>query len=315
MEAHPDEMIEAAVEEISEEAVEEPFVIEEVETEVIAEVAAEVALPEVEEEAVPEEAALEMPPEEMIEEIVEGISEEAPEPAAAEELVPEEAVMEAPPEEEIEEITEPISEVKQPAEPLPELPSWLAEEPTGDTGPLEWMPPEVILDLNQASLADLERLPGIGFIMAQRIIAHRERVGRFEKIDDLLEIPDFDQATLEELKARLYIEAMPEVEPAPEPELPAEAPDLVLGEAQAGPALAAARKALNQGEMETAIQRYSVLTRSKQSLPDVIQDLQSASEHYPQEFEIWQCLGDAYLRSDQIQEALAAYRKAEELLL
>jgi cytochrome c-type biogenesis protein CcmH/NrfG len=46
----------------------------------------------------------------------------------------------------------------------------------------------------------------------------------------------------------------------------------------------------------------------------VIQDLEGASERYPDDFNVWQSLGDAYFRADSIQEALKAYTKAEQLL-
>jgi cytochrome c-type biogenesis protein CcmH/NrfG len=56
------------------------------------------------------------------------------------------------------------------------------------------------------------------------------------------------------------------------------------------------------------------LINSQQFLKQVIHDLNAAAGHYPQEISIWQALGDAYLRSDKIQQALDAYTKAEELL-
>ena len=40
--------------------------------------------------------------------------------------------------------------------------------------------------LNTATEADLQRLPGVGPSMAGRILAYRQQVGRFEKIEDLM---------------------------------------------------------------------------------------------------------------------------------
>jgi competence protein ComEA len=45
--------------------------------------------------------------------------------------------------------------------------------------------PDGTLDLNLATVADLEALPGIGPVLAQRIIDHREQAGRFRAVTDL----------------------------------------------------------------------------------------------------------------------------------
>jgi competence protein ComEA len=45
-----------------------------------------------------------------------------------------------------------------------------------------------LLDLNTASLADLDRLPGVGPVLAQRIIAWRSQHGRFRSVDQLREV-------------------------------------------------------------------------------------------------------------------------------
>jgi len=42
--------------------------------------------------------------------------------------------------------------------------------------------------LNTATEADLQRLPGIGPSMAGRILAYRRQAGRFEKIEDLMQV-------------------------------------------------------------------------------------------------------------------------------
>src|SRR5690349_936372 len=51
----------------------------------------------------------------------------------------------------------------------------------GEDGGVEGAP----LDLNQASAADLDRLPGIGPVLARRIVEHRQQAGRFRSIDEL----------------------------------------------------------------------------------------------------------------------------------
>ncbi len=82
----------------------------------------------------------------------------------------------------------------------PELPDWLAAPGTeAQEETLEWTPPPVArhkYDLNKITLAEMERLPGIGFIMAQRIIDYRSTHGPFKQVDDLLDVPDFNLADL-----------------------------------------------------------------------------------------------------------------------
>ncbi len=48
--------------------------------------------------------------------------------------------------------------------------------------------PGRIIDINCAGQVQFEKLPGIGPVIAARIIEERSRRGGFEKIDDLLEV-------------------------------------------------------------------------------------------------------------------------------
>jgi tetratricopeptide (TPR) repeat protein len=75
-----------------------------------------------------------------------------------------------------------------------------------------------------------------------------------------------------------------------------------------------ARKAFNSGDMDHAMSLYDKLIKSRQSLPIVISDLQEAVDSYPEKAPLWHQLGDAYLRDNQISEAMDAYSKAEELI-
>lgn len=57
-----------------------------------------------------------------------------------------------------------------------------------------------LLDLNSATLEELDALPGIGPDRAREILDYRERNGGFKRIDQLMEIPGIGESTFERLK-------------------------------------------------------------------------------------------------------------------
>ena len=56
------------------------------------------------------------------------------------------------------------------------------------------------MDLNTATAAELEALPGVGPALAARIVAHRSRHGRFRSVDALEGVPGIGAATLERIR-------------------------------------------------------------------------------------------------------------------
>jgi comEA protein len=61
------------------------------------------------------------------------------------------------------------------------------------------------VDLNAASYNDLVRLPGIGPVMAKRIIAFREANGPFKRLQDLRQVKGIGAKTYEKLAPLLTI--------------------------------------------------------------------------------------------------------------
>lgn len=68
-------------------------------------------------------------------------------------------------------------------------------------------PPSQPIDLNVASLADLEHLPGIGEHTAKEIIHFRQKSGPFENVDDLLAIHGISKQRLDRIRPYVYVEA------------------------------------------------------------------------------------------------------------
>ena len=56
------------------------------------------------------------------------------------------------------------------------------------------------LDLNRATLSELDALPGIGPVLAGRIAAHRSRAGPFRRPEDLLAVRGVGPRLLERLR-------------------------------------------------------------------------------------------------------------------
>ncbi len=63
------------------------------------------------------------------------------------------------------------------------------------------------VNLNTATVKELERVPGIGHDLAQRIVDYRETHGPFHRVDDLLHVEGITREKLDKL--RPYISVKP----------------------------------------------------------------------------------------------------------
>jgi competence ComEA-like helix-hairpin-helix protein len=59
------------------------------------------------------------------------------------------------------------------------------------------------IPVNQAKTEDLDRLPGIGPGLAQRIVAYREQQGPFPDLESLKEVKGIKEKTLEKIRPYL----------------------------------------------------------------------------------------------------------------
>jgi competence protein ComEA len=62
-----------------------------------------------------------------------------------------------------------------------------------------------LVDLNSATVDELESLPGIGAVLAQRVIAYRQSVGRFLAVEDLREVKGIGSKKFEQIKSLVTV--------------------------------------------------------------------------------------------------------------
>ncbi len=93
--------------------------------------------------------------------------------------------------------------VPREGEPLPVPPAGPpgADAPTGAAGAAG----APLVDLNRADAATLQTLPGIGPVLAERIVQRREEVGPFERVDDLTTVSGIGTQVLDGLRERATV--------------------------------------------------------------------------------------------------------------
>ena len=89
-----------------------------------------------------------------------------------------------------------------PALTRPVGPNPLAAQPESD----ERFVSEATVPLNAADSEELERLPGIGPVMAKRILDYRQKKGIFRSIEELKNVRGIGPKTLEKIRPYLRLE-------------------------------------------------------------------------------------------------------------
>ena len=66
-------------------------------------------------------------------------------------------------------------------------------------------PAPASININTATATELEALPGVGLAMAARIIEHRQKVGGFKKIEDLMNVKGIGEKMFLNLKPLIIV--------------------------------------------------------------------------------------------------------------
>jgi len=170
------------------------------------------------------------------------------------------------------------------------------------------------IDLNSAAISQLEGILGISYQVARGIIRYREEHGPYQDINDLVNVPEIsDEQTIEILKPVVIIG---EPEKPSEPVKAKPTPKQKTAKVIQDPSdvLSKARAFLTESDIDQAIAEYNILIKKKKSLSEVISDLAKAAADHPINVMIVKTLGDAYMKDNNLEKALEAYSKAEELL-
>ncbi|MGH9787068.1 MAG: ComEA family DNA-binding protein [Candidatus Acidiferrales bacterium] len=78
--------------------------------------------------------------------------------------------------------------------------------PLVSAGAEEKKKPEPV-NINTATVEELAKLPGVGKSIAQRIVNHREKSGKFRNVEELLVIRGISRKKLEQLRPLITTEA------------------------------------------------------------------------------------------------------------
>ncbi|MEP6742910.1 MAG: helix-hairpin-helix domain-containing protein [bacterium] len=62
------------------------------------------------------------------------------------------------------------------------------------------------INVNTASAKELEELPGIGPVIAERIVAYREQNGRFKRREELMMVSGVSEKKYEEIRSMILVE-------------------------------------------------------------------------------------------------------------
>jgi competence protein ComEA len=66
-------------------------------------------------------------------------------------------------------------------------------------------PAGALINLNSATQAELEKLPGVGPAMAKQIIEYRQKNGGFKKIEELMNVKGIGEKSFLKLKALVTV--------------------------------------------------------------------------------------------------------------
>jgi competence protein ComEA len=84
-------------------------------------------------------------------------------------------------------------------------PAAQAAQKTAATARTEAKPAAAPINLNTATAAELEKLPGIGQKVAARIVEYREKNGPFKKVEELMNVQGIGEKSFLQFRSQLTV--------------------------------------------------------------------------------------------------------------
>ncbi len=67
-------------------------------------------------------------------------------------------------------------------------------------------PAPLHININTASAQELEQLPGVGRVIAERIVAYREQNGRFKRREEVMMVSGISEKKYEDIRSMIVVE-------------------------------------------------------------------------------------------------------------
>jgi tetratricopeptide (TPR) repeat protein len=128
----------------------------------------------------------------------------------------------------------------------------------------------------------------------------------------VLQTPEAEQVTEKPAAARFEPPTLVTPETPPEPAVaePEPAEQALVQAQDIETPLAIARARLSEGALDDSAQEYERLVQEPELASELIQELEQAVQTHPEHPALQRVLGDAYMRTGDLQKALQAYRQA-----
>ncbi|OCT17234.1 hypothetical protein A8709_24770 [Paenibacillus pectinilyticus] len=89
--------------------------------------------------------------------------------------------------------------------PIPPIPSTAQHAQTSQSTQVSSNSQQTLLDLNTATLEQLDKLPGIGESKAKAILEHRAKKGKFKRVEELMDVKGIGEKMFAKLKGLVYV--------------------------------------------------------------------------------------------------------------